>query len=88
MANKYTYRKNIGYIMHDVERVVDDCSRNKFAEILMVGFPSFEGALYKDDNGNLFVQSVDHAFHPKECLFSIDHYRRLGAEVNIYSKES
>lgn len=88
MASKYTYVRGKGYIMHDVERVTDDCSKNKFAEVLLNGFPPFEGALYKDANDKLFIQSVDHSFHPNECLFGIEHYIKLGADINIFVKEN
>lgn len=88
MTSKYTYDdRNRHYIMHDVEAVKDNCSRTKYAEVLLPGFPSFEGALYRDKNDRLFVQSTDHSFHPKECLFSIGHYERLGAAINIFARE-
>lgn len=88
MTSKYTYERNKDYFMYNVERVTDNHSRYKFAEVLMTGFPPFEGALYKDANDKLFVQSTDHSFHPRECLFSIDYYKKLGANVNIYTKEN
>ena len=89
MTSKYTYvASNRCFISHDVERVLDNSSRNMFAEILLLGLPPMEGALYRDKQGTLFVESVDLAFHPRACLFAVDYYKKLGAEVNTFAKEN
>ena len=87
MTSKYTYYPGIGYKMHNVERVTDGKSRDMFAEVLMEGFPPLEGALYKDEKGVLFVESVVNSYHPRECLFSADSYKRKGASLNIFARE-
>jgi len=88
MTSKYTYCPGIGYKMHNVERVRDGKSRDMFAEVLMEGFPPIEGALYKDEKGVLFVESVVNSYHPKECLFGADFYKRKGASLNIFAREN